>query len=79
MTSRTIPWVRCEACDDFLCMVHGGHVWECECPSIEWWAERNADPYSEVSDELIIELLEVAPVNEDSIANGVYSCDCSVS
>ena len=55
------------------------HVWECECPSIDWWAELDADPYSAVSGGVIAELLKVAPVVQDSTKNGVVKCDCSAS
>lgn len=41
-------WVRCECCDDFLCMIHEGqHVHDCPCPDIDHWAKRNLDPYTE--------------------------------
>jgi hypothetical protein len=39
-------WIRCELCEDFLCTIHGCHVYDCDCPGIEDWAERNVDPYS---------------------------------
>lgn len=77
MAGKTTPWVQCESCEDFVCVVHGLHVWECDCPPIEWWAENDADPYSEVSDEVIERLLEVAPVDEDAFQNGVMTCDCA--
>jgi DNA (cytosine-5)-methyltransferase 1 len=37
------PWVRCECCDDFVCTIHGEHVYDCECPPIDEW---DSDPYS---------------------------------
>ena len=39
-------WEPCECCDDFICNVHECHVHDCECHGIEWWAERDIDPYS---------------------------------
>jgi len=39
-------WIRCELCDDFICTIHGEHVYDCDCPGIDDWAERNIDPYS---------------------------------
>jgi hypothetical protein len=35
-------WVRCPDCDDFLCTIHGGHVHDCDCPTID---ELDFDPY----------------------------------
>ena len=40
-------WERCECCEDVICTRHGIHLSDCDCPGIEAWAERNADPYSE--------------------------------
>lgn len=39
-------WERCECCDDFICNIHECHVYDCECDGIEWWAERDIDPYT---------------------------------
>lgn len=39
-------WVKCEACDDYLCEEHEMHAHECECPPVEAWYERNLDPYA---------------------------------
>lgn len=39
-------WVQCECCDDFLCSIHGGHVFECDCPGIDAWAEHGIYPYA---------------------------------
>lgn len=37
-------WIRCEACEDFLCTLHPGqHAYDCDCPAIEEWG---CDPYS---------------------------------
>ena len=37
-------WIPCDDCADFVCTIHGGHVFECVCPPIEEWG---CDPYSE--------------------------------
>lgn len=39
-------WERCECCDDFICNIHGVHVYDCKCPGIEYWAKIDVDPYS---------------------------------
>lgn len=36
-------WVPCE-CGEFLYLIHGLHVFECDCPEIDEW---EIDPYSE--------------------------------
>lgn len=44
--AELIPaWEKCECCDDFICNIHGTHVFECECPGIEDWCERDVYPY----------------------------------
>jgi hypothetical protein len=35
-------WMRCLCCDDFLCTIHGEHIYDCSCPPIERW---KMDPY----------------------------------
>ena len=39
-------WIKCPDCDDAFCTVHNKHTWECDCPSIEVWADEGMDPYS---------------------------------
>jgi hypothetical protein len=39
-------WVRCDCCEDFLCTIHGGHVYDCKCKPIEWWVKKDIDPYT---------------------------------
>jgi hypothetical protein len=29
-------WIKCE-CDEYYCTIHGRHVAECACPSMEEW------------------------------------------
>ena len=38
-------WIPCDCCGDFLCTIHGGHAYDCECPPIDEWGD--IDPYSE--------------------------------
>lgn len=39
-------WQKCECCDDYVCNVHPGqHAHDCDCPSIDAWAEENVYPY----------------------------------
>lgn len=38
-------WVLCPECEDFWCSKHKKHVYDCECPTIEWFAEKGIDPY----------------------------------
>jgi len=35
-------WVRCPFCDEFWCVVHKMHAFECPCPPVEEW---EVDPY----------------------------------
>jgi len=38
-------WVKCDCCDDYICTIHGKHVFECDCKEIEWWAAKGISPY----------------------------------
>ena len=38
------PWVQCH-CEDWWCLAHGQHVYDCPCPPIEVWMEAGRDPY----------------------------------
>ena len=37
--------VRCPDCDDFFCVLHDTHAYDCECPSPEELLEEGIDPY----------------------------------
>ena len=39
---RDAVWVRCTNCDEFWCLVHHAHAFECPCPPIEDW---DGSPY----------------------------------
>jgi hypothetical protein len=43
MVEQQAAWVPCELCDDYWCNIHGMHVCDCECPSIDEWGDIN--PY----------------------------------
>ena len=38
-------WIRCPACDGWLCRIHGGHAASCPCPVIDEWGD--VDHYGE--------------------------------
>jgi len=38
-------WVPCPSCEDYWCVVHKKHVYDCECPPLEEWVETDRDPY----------------------------------
>ena len=38
-------WVPCDACGDFLCERHGGHVADCDCPDIDTFTAAGVWPY----------------------------------
>jgi hypothetical protein len=40
-------WRRCPDCDDWWCMIHMMHVYECPCPGLEDWLETGIDPYED--------------------------------
>ena len=40
-------WIKCEACEDFWCIEHQEHAYDCPCPSIEVWMEAGVNPYVE--------------------------------
>ena len=52
------PWVRCDSCDDFLCTIHGVHVHDCPCPTIDTWAEYELHPYSPCDIGRVMEMLK---------------------
>lgn len=43
-TGSLPAWVPCDDCEEFVCVIHGGHVAECACPPVEKWS---CDPYTE--------------------------------
>ena len=38
-------WVKCHNCEEYWCVTHKKHVYECSCPPIEEWEDVN--PYAE--------------------------------
>ena len=44
MTGIGPAWIPCDACQDWWCLIHDAHVFECPCPPLDEWAE---DPYLE--------------------------------
>jgi hypothetical protein len=49
-TEGEAAWVECpDDCGDYVCTIHGGHVFDCECPEIIVWAEWGIYPYDEGS------------------------------
>jgi hypothetical protein len=38
-------WQECTGCGDFVCNIHGGHVYDCACPAIEFWSAIGVNPY----------------------------------
>lgn len=38
-------WVKCDCCEDYICQPHGCHAHECQCKSIEYWADADESPY----------------------------------
>ena len=58
---RGPAWVRCEACDDWWCILHWAHAWECECPPVDEWEghdprDLDAVEYTEEQEALAREL-----------------------
>jgi len=38
-------WEKCAMCDDFICNLHGCHVYECDCPDTDDWCANDLWPY----------------------------------
>jgi len=38
-------WIPCRSCDEYWCVKHEKHVFECDCPPIEEWVEKGTNPY----------------------------------
>lgn len=38
-------WIVCPSCEDALCVRHGLHVFDCECPALEDWMAEDVDPW----------------------------------
>lgn len=34
-----VAWIECPDCDDYWCRIHGEHVHDCLCPSVDEWLE----------------------------------------
>jgi len=52
------PWTQCSMCEDFICNVHGGHVYDCTCPGIDTWAEYDLFPYGPLTQAEIDRVLQ---------------------
>lgn len=46
-------WGECNACGDRFCSYHGMHVFECDCPPLEWWTQKNLWPYAPLTKKQI--------------------------
>jgi hypothetical protein len=40
-------WIECPDCDELFCVQHQEHAHDCDCPSIDEWAEHDVWPYKE--------------------------------
>jgi len=40
-----LAWLPCDCCDEYWCVIHKKHAFECECPEIEAWEENGYWPY----------------------------------
>jgi hypothetical protein len=41
-------WIPCpDGCSDAYCVQHEQHAHECDCPSIDEWAEHDVWPYKD--------------------------------
>ena len=36
-------WIPCPCCDDYWCVIHDAHAYDCDCPEIDEWT---VDPYT---------------------------------
>ena len=43
--STDARWVECLWCEDFWCVFHHMHAWECSRPDIDSFAVMNINPY----------------------------------
>lgn len=44
MVSAGSAWTPCPCCENFLCLIHGGHAHDCPCPPLEEWT---TNPYTD--------------------------------
>jgi hypothetical protein len=46
---KWIPcWIPCpDGCDDHYCTQHEMHAADCDCPSVDEWAEHDVWPYKD--------------------------------
>ena len=52
-------WRRCSLCEDFICNIHQEHAYDCECESVEWWAEHDMYPYETTVREYLKKMKEI--------------------
>ena len=45
----SIAWVPCDGCEDFWCLIHGSHAYDCSCPEFDDWV---LEPYAPGSNPL---------------------------
>lgn len=44
MFAAGVAWVECPDCEEYWCRIHGEHVYECPCPSVDEWVEDDMNP-----------------------------------
>lgn len=45
---KWIPsWVKCPDCDEYFCEQHQEHAADCDCPSVDEWADHDVWPYKD--------------------------------
>ena len=40
-------WVKCPDCDEYFCEQHQEHASDCDCPSVDEWADHDVWPYKD--------------------------------
>lgn len=58
-------WVRCMDCADFICTVHGLHVYDCNCPDVETWMDDGYDPYETPMTAKVLKWLHRHPYRDE--------------
>jgi hypothetical protein len=66
LLKNQVVWTRCDCCEEYLCAIHLRHASECDCPSIDKWAETEWNPYFSKAAADVCAWVEDNPIDMES-------------
>lgn len=53
ISATTIAWIPCPYCEDYWCIIHEKHAFECDCPDLEECEAQGWNPYLQLPPDFI--------------------------